>query len=302
MPLAELNRRFAIPEHISFVEGEGGLLMAEVDNKYATARIALQGAHLMTWQPKGQEPVVWLSKDARFAPGKSIRGGVPICWPWFGPHGTESSWPGHGFARTVMWEVMETRVFPDGNSYLRFGLIETEATRAQWPHPCSVQIEFSIGKTLGMALTTRNLGLKPFILGEALHTYFHISDVGQMTIRGLENTRYMDKAGGRSELCKQVNGIKIDGEVDRVYLNTKSDCIIKDRGLQRVIRIAKLGSNSTVVWNPWVEKAEKMGDLGPDGYRSMVCVESGNALDNVVSVAPGESHRMAVLYSLEDMD
>jgi len=302
MPLTELNRRFSIPEHVSFVAGEGGLLMAHVDNKHATARIALQGAHLMTWQPKGQEPVVWLSKDARFASGKSIRGGVPICWPWFGPHATESSWPAHGFARTVAWEVMETKALPDGNSYLRFGLIETDQTRAQWPHPSSVQVEFTVGKTLGIALTTRNLGMKPITLGEALHTYFHISDVEQTTIRGLENSQYMDKAGGRSELCKQVNGIKIESEVDRVYLNSTGNCIIKDRGLKRVIRIAKQGSNSTVVWNPWIEKAEKMGDLGPEGYRGMVCVESANALDNVVSVAPNESHRLAVLYSLEEMD
>jgi D-hexose-6-phosphate mutarotase len=165
-----------------------------------------------------------------------------------------------------------------------------------------VQIEFTVGKTLRIDLVTRNIGTHPFTLGEALHTYFHISDVGQTTIRGLENCDYMDKAGGISELKKQMNGIKIDSEVDRVYLNTTSDCIIKDRGLQRVIRIAKQGSNSTVVWNPWTEKADKMGDFGPEGHRGMVCVESANALDNVLSIAPGETHKLVVAYSVEAMD
>ncbi len=158
MPHAELNRRYAIPNHVQFKAGDGGLTMAEISNAHATARIALQGAHLMTWQPKGQEPVIWLSKFAKFAPGKSIRGGVPICWPWFGPHATDSKLPGHGFARTVMWEVLETKIIPDGGTFLRFGLIETDATRPQWPHPCSVQIEFAIGKTLNINLVTRNIG------------------------------------------------------------------------------------------------------------------------------------------------
>ncbi len=302
MPLAEINQRYAIANHVQFKEGEGGLAIAEISNAHATARIALQGAHLMTWQPHGQAPVIWLSKFAKFASGKSIRGGVPICWPWFGAHATDSKLPGHGFARTVMWEVLETKAMPDGGTFLRFGLVETDSTRAQWPHPCSVQIEFAIGKTLHINMVTRNIGAQAFTLGEALHTYFHISDVGQMTIRGLENCDYMDKAGGLSELKKQMNGIKIESEVDRVYLNTNSDCIIKDRGLHRVIRIAKQGSLSTVVWNPWTEKADKMGDFGPEGYRGMICVESANALDNVVTVAPGTSHHLAVMYSVEAMD
>lgn len=302
MPLADLNKRYAIANHVQFKEGEGGLIMAEVANAHSTARIALQGAHLMTWQPHGQEPVIWLSKFAKFAPGKSIRGGVPICWPWFGAHATESKFPGHGFARTVMWEVLETRELPENATFIRCGLIETDATRAQWPYPCSVQVEFTIGKTLRVELVTRNIGTHPFTLGEALHTYFHISDVGQMTIRGLENSEYMDKAGGASVLRKQLNGIKIESEVDRVYLNTTADCIIKDSGLKRAIRIAKQGSHSTVVWNPWTEKADKMGDFGPEGHRGMVCVESANALESVVNVAPGTSHHLAVLYSVEALN
>lgn len=298
MTIAELNQRYAIANHLQFVAGEGGLIMAEIANAHASARIALQGAHLMTWQPRGQQPVIWLSRFAKFAAGKSIRGGVPICWPWFGPHASDSKLPGHGYARTVMWEVQETRALADGATLLRFGLIESDATRAQWPHASSVQLELTIGSSLRVELITRNLGNEAFTLGEALHTYFQISDVAQTTIRGLEGCAYLDKVRDFARYTQQ-DGIVIDGEVDRVYVDTTADCLIEDRGLQRIIRIAKQGSRSTVVWNPWTDKADKMGDFGPEGHRGMVCVESGNALDNVVSVAPGETHRMAVVYSVE---
>ncbi|MBI1173750.1 MAG: D-hexose-6-phosphate mutarotase [Sideroxydans sp.] len=299
MTIADLNQRHAIASHIQFKEGPGRLTVAEIANAHASASIALQGAHLMTWQPKGQEPVIWLSKFAKFSPGKSIRGGVPVCWPWFGPHASDSKLPGHGYARTVMWEVLETRAMPDGSTFIRLGLIENDATRAQWPHPSSVQLEITAGPTLHMALITHNSGAQSFTLGEALHTYFHISDVARMTIHGLEGCDYMDKAGGASELRTQQGGIVITSEVDRVYMNTAADCLIEDRGLQRTIRIAKQGSQSTVVWNPWTAKADQMGDFGPEGHRGMVCVESANALGNVVSVAPGETHRMVVEYSVE---
>lgn len=303
MPVADLNQRFAIANHIQFMEGEGGLAVAQIANAHATARIALQGAHLMTWQPRGQkEPVIWLSKYAKFAPAKSIRGGIPICWPWFGPHASDSKLPGHGFARTVMWDVLETRDLQDGATNVRFGLVETDVTREQWPHPCSAELELSVGKTLHAELVTRNIGNQAFTLGEALHTYFHVSDIGQMSIHGLEECDYIDKAGGASERRTQQGSIAIDSEVDRVYLDTVADCIIEDRGLNRSIRISKQGSRSTVVWNPWIEKADKMGDFGPDGYRGMVCVESANALDNVVTVEPGASHRLAVLYSVEALE
>lgn len=298
MTLTELNQRFAISNHVQFKEIADGIVIAEVSNPHANSNITLQGAHVATWQPRGQEPVIWLSPYAKFAPGKSIRGGVPICWPWFGPHATDAKLSGHGYARTVMWEVLETKALPDGATFLRFGLIETDATRAQWPHPSSAQLEVTIGKTLRVALVTQNSGKESFILGEALHTYLQISDVAQMTIRGLEGCDYLDKVGEPARRTQQ-DGIVITSEVDRVYVDTEADCVIEDLGLKRAIRIAKTGSRSTVVWNPWTEKANKMGDFGENGYRGMVCVESANAFDNLVTVKPGETHRLAVEYSVE---
>ncbi len=300
MTLAELNQRYSLANHLQFKEVEGGLVLAEIANAHATASIALQGAHVATFQPRGEEPVIWLSPKAKFAPGKSIRGGVPICWPWFGPHKSDSKLPGHGYARTVPWQVLETKALSDGSTFLRFALVESDATRTQWPHASTVQLEVTVGKALRVELVTANIGKTAFELGEALHTYFQISDVANMTIRGLESCEYLDKVQDFARFT-QKDGIVIESEVDRVYVNTTADCVIEDRGMKRAIRIAKQGSKSTVVWNPWTEKAEKMGDFGPKLHRDMVCVESGNALENVITLAPGETHRLVAVYSVEKL-
>lgn len=299
MTLDELNQRFAIGNHVQFKEIAAGMIIAEVANQQAVSNIALQGAHIATYQPRGEEPVIWLSPHAKFAPGKSIRGGVPICWPWFGPHKTDSKLPGHGYARTVPWQVLETRALSDGSTFLRFGIVESDATREQWPHASAVQLDVTVGKSLRVELVTTNTGSTAFELGEAFHTYFQISDVAKTTIRGLENCTYLDKVGDFARRT-QKDGIVIESEVDRVYINTAADCVIEDKGMKRAIRIAKQGSMSTV-WNPWTEKADKMGDFGENGHRGMVCVESGNAMENVVTLAPGTTHKLVTVYSVEKL-
>ena len=293
-----LNRYFGIPEQVNFKDGPGGLTVAEVTNSLASATIALQGAHVMTWAPRGESPVLWLSRAAKFAPGKSIRGGVPVCWPWFGPHAKEASFPGHGYARTVMWEVVKTETLADGATRLTFRLIETAATRAQWPHPSEVTLMVTVGRTLALDLVTRNTGKEPIVIGDALHTYFEVSDIRNVTIRGLEDCPYIDKMDNGSRK-RQEGPVTIGAETDRIYLDSSADCLIEDPGLKRRIRIAKRGSRSTVVWNPWIEKTKKMGDLGEHGYRKMLCVESTNAAADVVTIAPNKEHHLWVRYTVE---
>jgi D-hexose-6-phosphate mutarotase len=270
-PQETLNHRFAIADQLHFNTAGDGLPVAEIANAHSSARICLQGGHVMSWQPAGASaPVIWLSKLAKLVPGKSIRGGAPVCWPWFGAHAREAAFPGHGYARAL------------------------------WPHASQAEILVSAGKTLKIALTTRNLGDEDFVIGEALHTYLHIGDIGEARVLGLEGCEYLDKVGG-SVRKRQAGAIAFNGETDRVYVNTEAECVIEDSRLQRRIRIAKTGSRSTVVWTPWTEKADKMGDFGPDGWREMVCVESANALENTVTVAAHGSHTLAVEYSAEAM-
>ncbi len=296
----QLNQQFGITGQLSFRDDASGLVVAEFNNAQATASLCLQGAHLISWQPKSQaKPVVWVSRDAKMAAGKSIRGGAPVCWPWFGAHASEANFPGHGYARTVPWNVIESGIEPNGATRLTLRLQESDKTRAQWNHDCNVDLTVIIGDTLRMEMRTENTGATDFVIGEALHTYLQISDIGAVRVTGLEGCEYWDKVGG-SNLRKQDGAISFVGETDRVYINTAAECIIEDEQLKRRIHIKKSGSHSTVVWTPWVEKANKMGDMGqPDGWREMVCVESVNAIDNVVTVAAGKQHTMIAEYRAE---
>jgi glucose-6-phosphate 1-epimerase len=297
--ISALNGKFAITGQLEFVQDAGGLVIARIANAHAQSSIALQGAHVMTFQPAGEQPVIWLSPAAKLAPGKSIRGGVPVCWPWFGPHATESGFPAHGFARTVPWQVATSEMLADGSTRITFELPQSSIPAAQWPHACRMRNIVTIGKALTVELVTENTGNAAFEIGEALHTYFVISDVDNIRITGLEGAEYLDKVDNMQRKT-QTGAITIASEVDSLYVNTETGCVIEDAGFKRRIRVAKRGSRSTVVWNPWIEKAAKMGDFGSDsGYRGMVCVESANAAENVVSVAPGTAHTLHVAYSLE---
>lgn len=297
--IATLNNNFGIAGQLEFIRDASGLSIARIANAHSQSAIALQGAHLMTFQPKGEQPVVWLSPAAKLVPGKSLRGGVPICWPWFGAHASEPTFPAHGFARTAQWQVVASEALPDGNTRIAFELPQSAIPAAQWPHSCRLRFVATIGKTLTVELITENTGNHAFEIGEALHTYFTISDVDALRITGMEGCTYLDKVG-IAQTRTQQGAIQIASEVDRIYIDTDSDCLIEDSGFNRRIRIAKNGSRSNVVWNPWIEKSARMGDFGSDtGYRGMVCVESANADRNVVTVASGDTHSLRVVYSTE---
>ena len=296
--ISSLNAISGIPEQVMFREDAGGMTVVEVKNSYSTATIALQGAHVLSWSPVDAHPVIWLSDDARFLPGKSIRGGVPVCWPWFGAHKTESSFPAHGFARTMMWSVVETRTLDNGETRLVFRLAQDESTRDMWPYSTQLECRITVGKTLDIDLVTSNTGNVPVVIGDALHTYFNVADVRQVSIYGLEGCPYLDKLDSFKR--KQQSGaVRIDQEVDRIYLESEQDCIIEDPGFARRIKISKRGSHSTVVWNPWAETAASMGDLGESGYLNMVCVETANAAYDIVTIAPGDEHHLWSRYQVE---
>ncbi|WP_458497220.1 D-hexose-6-phosphate mutarotase [Methylomagnum sp.] len=294
----DLEHRLGIPGAASFTTGPHGMPVVEVSNALCAGTIALQGAHLLNWTPHAQAPVIWLSPLAKFGPGKSVRGGVPVCWPWFGPHRGESGFPTHGFARSTAWEPIEAQSLDDDATRLGFRLVATDASLAQWPHATPLEIHYTLGAALEIELLTRNATDAPVVIGEALHAYFAVSDVRGISVAGLDGCEYLDKVEG-GQRKRQAGAIAFTGETDRVYLNTAADCLIVDPGLHRCLRIEKQGSHSTVVWNPWDEKARKMGDMTEEGYLGMVCVESANAAEDVVAIPPGGEHRLWVRYSVE---
>jgi glucose-6-phosphate 1-epimerase len=295
---AALNQRFGIDGAVTFIDMPNDFVMVEVNNTHASATIAMQGAHLMRFQPKGQKPLIWLSPEAKLAAGKSIRGGVPVCWPWFGAHASDRTLPAHGFARTVPWRLNQVHALPDGATRLEFELMQTTSTRAQWPHPCTVRNIITVGKTLRHELVTSNHGTEPMAISAALHTYFQVGDVRRVTVNGLEGCDYLDKVRD-FERDTQTGPVTFRSEVDRIYLDTPATTEIRDPSMKRRIVIRSQGSRSTVVWNPWSEKAAQMGDLGPNGYLNMLCVETANAAGDTVTLAPGAQHRLVARYTIE---
>jgi len=291
----ETIKKYVLPEVLSFAE-VNGVVIAKIDSDQAKAEISLQGGQVLSWQPTGAEPVIWMSSEAEPTVGKGMRGGVPVCWPWFGPHASEADFPAHGFARSSEWQMVASELLESGEVRLLMQL-SGDGSSLWWPHPFELQLEVVVGTRLQLNLISTNLSDQSVVIGEALHTYFQISDIEQVSVSGLDGVIYHDKVSG-AEGVTQQGEIRFGSETDRVYINSQQSCVIDDAGLQRQIVIEKIGSDSTVVWNPWSGKAERMGDLGELGWRKMLCMESANAFDNLVTLAAGESHSLKVIYRL----
>jgi len=302
-----LNKNFSYDlgdNSVGFVNTNADIPHIEIANAFACARISLQGAHILSWKPHNEGEVIWLSDDAVFAREKSIRGGIPICWPWFGAadenHNSDIALPAHGFARTVFWQVIDTAALASGETQITFKLDTSTLsvnTEELWPTPTTVIYKVTVGKRLSLELTTTNNSHETFILGQALHTYFSVADVRETAVHGLDGKTYLDKTD-EFKRKQQTGKLVFSGEVDRIYLDSADDIIIDDKNRQLVIK--KQGSESTVVWNPWQAVANKMGDLGKDGYLKMLCVESANAADDTVTLAAGESHSLQVSYETDE--
>lgn len=289
----------SLPPSVRHITAPGGLERFDISTPLGTAEIYSHGAHLARWQPShAAAPVLWMSGHSYFQQDKPIRGGVPVCFPWFGPHPEDSTVPAHGFARISPWTLCEARESRDGTVTLAFEL-ETDNASPVWPHHFHADIRYTIGSTLQMELIVHNVDTVPITFEEALHSYFTVSDVSSVTISGLEQAAYLDKVGGRTERAAEGQPIRFTGETDRVYLGTTATCSIDDPGLNRRIVVSKEHSHSTVVWNPWIAKARAMPDFGDDEWPGMVCVETANVGSAAVTLRPGDRHRMTVSLAVE---
>ena len=298
--LANLNEKYGIRDQLVFTEGPGELITAEISNSHGEATVALHGGHILSFRPRDCEPVLWLSRKSYFKPGKAIRGGIPVCWPWFADHPTDTDKPAHGFVRTAVWSVSETETLADDSTRLKLSVADSEETMKLWPHRFRLELDCTVSDVLTTKLIATNTGSKPFICGGALHSYFNISAVSNILIKGLEDCAYKDKVD-QFRRKVQEGPVSVRSETDRIYLDTKADCIIVDSGMQRRIRVIKKGSRTTVVWNPWIDKARKMADFGDDEYNGMVCVETANADADVITLAPGGTHILESRIYLESL-
>ena len=278
-----------------------GLEFLEISNKLAEAKIGLQGGHVAWWRPKSAtQDVLWLSSNARYEKGRSIRGGVPICWPWFGDHPTDGNFCVHGFARVIPWQVISVLELKNGSTKAILKLLPTSEAKKQLTYNYELELTIIVGESLYLNLKTTNLSSHPFSISEGFHTYFYVSDIEAIKISGLENMVFSDKFNNFNRDI-QREAIKFSGPFDRVYINTSNDCYIEDEKFNRVITIKKSNSDSTVVWTPWEKNAHQMADMGEkDEWRRMVCLETANLLENSVVIYPDLSHSIATEYSVQE--
>ena len=279
------TRPLEIPGHVTLAVGQGGLEKVLVETQWSHAEIYLHGAHISHFSKKGEPPLLFLSASSEFSSLQAIRGGVPIIFPWFG---SREGAPAHGLARTALWELRATTRFPDGTVSLHFELLGMDSVKVGY---C-----VTVGDALSMELRVTNLAGEDFTFENCLHTYFQVHAIGAISITGLTGSRYFDKLKS-ADAVEGSPAIRFSSEVDRVYFDTTAVVEIADPGYDRTVRIEKSGSQSTVVWNPWVEKSKRMADFGDQDYLQMVCVESGNIAENQLTLAGGECAILQVKIS-----
>ncbi len=281
----------AMPAGVELHPGHGNLDRLTIDTPGCTGEIYLHGAHVTAWAPRGGAPVIWMSAASTFEAGRPIRGGVPLCFPWFGPHPANPGRAPHGFARLVPW-TLEQVVRGHDAVTVTLALANGGDYDDLWPHRCALTYTASFGRELALELAVRNVGTTACPIQEALHTYFAVGDIRQVTIEGLAGVTYVDKLRGGERCVQDATPIRFTGETDRPYLDTDAATTIVDAAWKRRIVVEKDGSRTTVVWNPWLAKARAMPDFGDDEWPAMVCVEAANALDNAYVLAPGGEHRL----------
>ena len=274
-----------------------GLPAVRVSTEVASGLLFLQGAHVAAWEPAGRGPVIWMSENAVYAKGKALRGGIPICFPWFGAHPEHKHYPAHGFARTRDFSYKGARRSADGGSQLELVLEHDAQTELLFPHAFALRLRVAFGKTLGLELAVSNTSQQSFSFEEALHSYFCVADVEQASVVGLQGASYADKVQGMARFTESASELRLRCETDRVYDSTAT-CTIVDPKAGRAVQIEKADSAATVVWNPWAEKAAQMSDLGADAWPRMLCVESANVGTSRILLGPGETHTLRVGVSV----
>lgn len=283
-----------LADHVTVVE-KGGIKIIRVAHPKATADISLHGGHVLSFKPTDQADVIWLSEKAEFDPAKAFRGGIPVCWPWFG----RIAAPAHGFARTSLWHLVEHRETEHG-VIICLGLEESQETMAIWPYTFQARLYVEISEKLKVTLEVSNTDNKAWQFSGALHTYFNVADIRESVTTGM-GPEYIDSLQD-SKVCQGSTQLQLTDTVDRVYTQPEDTIEITDPKNSRTIVIKNKGDNSAVIWNPWVDGAKSMGDMADDGYNTMLCVEStyhASSLETGKTLQPDESYQLITEVSVK---
>ena len=294
--ISESNQRFGIPGIVKIVPGHGGLARVEITSPSSQGEMYLHGAHVTSWKPSNEEEVLFVSSQSQWNDSRPIRGGVPVCFPWFSSKADDANAPMHGFARTTPWQLES--IIQTGDAVTVSMFIESDdATKKWWPADFRAVHRATFGTELTLELDVVNTGKTSFRFEEAQHTYFRVGNIETVLVKGLDGVNYIDKLDNK-QIKTQSDSIAITAETDRIYLNTDAAVDIEDPALHRQITIVKENSMSTVVWNPWIQKAKAMPDFGDSEWPQMICIETCNVGDSVVELTPGQHHQMRSIVQI----
>jgi glucose-6-phosphate 1-epimerase len=294
---AELDLQLGIPGVARVSQGNGGLTRIQITGLFGEGEIYLHGAHVTSWKPWGNDEVLFVSTKSRWEEGQAIRGGIPICFPWFRGKVDHPHAPAHGFVRTKTWQLESIIENENGVAVTMFTQSD-EHTRKWWSGEFRLVHRVTFGSELRLELVCTNTGTTPFRFEEALHTYNRIADIQDARVQGLDGVSYLDNTESNKEKT-QRGDVTIASPTDSAYRNTQSEVDLLDPNEKRRIRLRKEHSSSTVVWNPWSEGAARLQDLGDGEWRQFLCVEASNILDAAINLAPGQEHRMAAALTVE---
>jgi glucose-6-phosphate 1-epimerase len=294
--IAALDAEFGVPGVAKIVRGNGDLPKIQIDMPAASGGIYLHGAQVTSWRPKGAEEVLFVSTKSNWSDGKAIRGGIPVCFPWFRAKADDPQAPAHGFVRTREWQIESIAEEEEGAAAVLLSTQSDDSTKRWWPVDFSLEYRITIGRELELELTVKNRGSSGIQFEEALHTYFNVGEVEEADVSGLDGVTYLDNRDENRRKI-QLGAVRLKEQSDRAYVAATGEVIIADRVKGRVLKTVKQHSSSTIVWNPWRDGAARLADLGDDEWRRMLCVEGGNILDSAVRLEAGGTHRMLVKIS-----
>ena len=295
-----LNQQFSNIKGIRFIDGNNGLPFIKIDNQNASALISIYAGQVLSYQPSGaSEDMMFISDNAYFMDGKAIKGGVPICWPWFGSASTKKGekLPDHGFVRDNFWTVSSCNALENGDTKIKLTFIASKTTQTLWAYKFNLSLEITIGNRLTLELVTENTGDECFSITEAFHTYFKVGDINKINILGLEKTDYLDKSNHFSPSI-QTGTLKISKETDHIYTDIQHNITLIDPVFKRKITLKASGNKNVVVWNPWQVGAQKIADLNDGDYQQFVCIEMANVGSEKIKIQPNQHHRLITHYCL----
>jgi glucose-6-phosphate 1-epimerase len=286
----------ALPEGVTR-ETWQGIDVLRVETPFSVARLSLHGAQLLSFVPTGFDDLLWVSPTSALPP-KAIRGGVPICWPYFGRQGQPDDAFQHGHARVSRWPLTDVKREADGTVVLKLALPLRDGV------PLELQMSIHVGRELRQSIDSLHRGDAPYRLTQALHTYFRVADATQATVSGLDGLRYDDKYDGGTHVQDgdwSLHDPRDPGRSDRIYAGTGHRFDLNDPAGGRRIRLDTFGSRSLVVWNPGTSGAAGIADMPDDGWRGFVCLEAANAGEDAIELEPGQRHRLSQVISVRSL-